>query len=74
MRALLCHLPTGLRLLTSMSKVENSLTCVCATFQCATYSDAVVDEEVELQIGAPSVGDWPICYELNITKPKIFGS
>ena len=37
--------------------------------QCATYSHAFANKEVELLTGAPSVGHWLICYEWNITKP-----
>ena len=70
----MCHFPTSPRLLTSISKVEIFLTCVCATLQCATYSDEVVDQEVHLLTGAPSVVPWPIGYDLNIMKLKLFGS
>ena len=43
--------------------------CLCDSSVCTLLSDAFVHEEVELFTVAPSVANWPICYELNITKP-----
>ena len=42
---------------------------LCDYSVCNLLSNVFVDKEVELFTGALSVGHWPICYELNITKP-----
>ena len=67
--ALLYHLRTNLHLFPAISKVEVLLTCVCNFSVCHLFSDAFFVKEVDLFTGEPSVGHWPTCYEVNITKP-----
>ena len=43
--------------------------CLCDSSVCNMLSNSFADKEVELFTGAPSVGLWPICNDLNITKP-----
>ena len=52
----------------SQSVQQSQCACIRESV-CNLLSGAFVDKEVQLFTGAPSVGHWPICYELNITKP-----
>ena len=51
-----------------VNKGSGNNSCLCDSPVCNLLSDAVADKEVEVFKGAPSIGLWPFCFNLNITK------